>query len=131
MAKIIRQSVVLAASPAALYDMYLYRNRHSAIIDAKVSIGRKPGAPFSAWDGSITGRVLQLVPKRLIVQTWRAEDWRKNDVDSTLILSFHADPRGGRIDLVQVNVPNRHAASISDGWRSFYWKPWREYLKRS
>ena len=130
MAKIIRQSVTLPAPPSALYDQYLDRKRHSKIIDAAVTIGRKPGAAFSAWDKSITGRILQLVPGRLIVQSWRTDDWNKSDVDSTLILSFSTERRGGRIDMIHANVPDRHAASISDGWRNFYWKPWREYLKR-
>lgn len=128
MTKVIRQTVVLPAPPAALYDMYLDARRHSQIIDANVSVGRKPGTTFRAWGGSISGRMLQLVPKRLIVQSWRADDWKKADIDSTLILAFSADRRGGRIELVQVNVPDRHAASISDGWKSFYWKPWRNYL---
>jgi activator of HSP90 ATPase len=131
MARIIRQSVVLPATPERLYAMYLSPRDHAAIIDAGVKIGRRVGAKFSAWDGDLYGTILQLVPGKLIVQSWRASDWAKSDPDSTLILSFHRDRRGGRIDLVHVNVPDKHAAGVRDGWREFYWKPWRAYLKHA
>jgi len=126
----VRQSVVLPTPAAALYRMYLDSRTHSAIIDATARITPRVGGKFSAWDGDIHGTILQLVPKRLVVQSWRASDWKKSDLDSTLILSFHPDPRGGRIDLVHVNVPDRHASGVNEGWREFYWKPWRAYLGR-
>jgi uncharacterized protein YndB with AHSA1/START domain len=127
---LIRQSVVLPAPPGRLYEMYLDSREHAKIIDAHARIVPKPGGRFSAWGGEISGTILQLVPGRLIVQSWRASDWNKADPDSTLILSFHRDRRGGRIELTHVNVPPRHLAGVRRGWRAFYWRPWRALLQR-
>jgi len=130
MPRTILQAVRLSAPPAALYAQYLNPRTHRAITGAPARIAAKKGAAFSAFGGQLTGRILQLVPKRLIVQTWRGSHWSREDLDSTLILSFHAEGRGGRIELVHVNVPEHDFAGVSEGWHNYYWIPWRSYLRK-
>jgi activator of HSP90 ATPase len=110
--------------------MYLDPKFHAAITGAPVSIGHRPGAPFRAFNGMLTGSILQVVPKRLIVQSWRAEGWKDSDIDSTLILTFCTERRGARIELVHVNVADKDYSGVSEGWETYYWTPWREYLKK-
>ena len=62
---------------------------------------------------------------------WRSPHWGDSDIDSTLILAFHPEPQGSRIELVQVNVVDSDFAGVSDGWQKFYWAPWRDYLSRN
>jgi activator of HSP90 ATPase len=130
MARTIFQAVKLNAPPAVLYAQYLNPRTHRAITGAKAKVSAKKGAAFSAFGGALTGRILQLVPKRLIVQSWRASHWNKDDLDSILILSFHAEGRAGRIELVHVNVPEHDLAGVSEGWHIYYWIPWRSYLRK-
>lgn len=52
---------------------------------------------------------------RPIVQSWRASDWKKTDLDSILILMFSRAPRGARIALVHANVPDKWHAMIQKG----------------
>jgi activator of HSP90 ATPase len=130
MARTIFQAVKLNASPAALYAQYLNPRTHRAITGARAKVSAKKGAAFSAFGGTLSGRILQLVPKRLIVQSWRALHWNRDDLDSILILSFHAEGRGGRIELVHVNVPEHDLAGVSEGWHIYYWVPWRAYLRK-
>src|SRR5215472_4298757 len=98
MARTLFQAVRLSAPPAQLYAQYLNPRTHRAITGARAKVSAKKGAAFSAFGGALTGRILQLVPKRLIVQSWRASQWGKEDLDSTLILSFLPDGRSGRIE---------------------------------
>jgi activator of HSP90 ATPase len=130
MARTIFQAVKLNASPAALYAQYLNPRTHRAITGARAKVSAKKGAAFSAFGGTLSGRILQLAPKRLIVQSWRASHWNRDDLDSILILSFHAEGRGGRIELVHVNVPEHDLAGVSEGWHIYYWVPWRAYLRK-
>lgn len=75
------------ASAAQLYSMYLDAKHHSAINGgAKAKIGPEEGAKYTVGDNYITGKNLELVKNRLIVQSWRASDWDKNAIDSTFIL---------------------------------------------
>ena len=130
MARTLFQAVRLNAPPAQLYAQYLNPRTHRAITGAKAKVSAKKGAAFSAFSGALSGRILQLVPKRLIVQSWRASHWNRDDLDSILILSFHAEGRGGRIELVHVNVPEHDLAGVSEGWHIYYWIPWRSYLRK-
>jgi len=128
MPRIVKQSVVLPARARELYSMYLSPRAHAAITGHKVEIGARVGARFKAFEGALTGRILQTVPGRLIVQAWRSKPFHKGDPDSTLILRFTPVGREARIDLVHVNVPDHDFQGVNRGWRKYYWKPWRAYL---
>lgn len=131
MLKIVKQSVVLRASPRALYAMYVSPRAHGAITGGKVAVGARPGAKFSAFGGALRGRMLYTIPGKLIVQAWRSSAFHKGDVDSTLILRFLPAGRNrGRIELVHVNVPRHDYRGVSKGWPAYYWKPWRRVLAK-
>ncbi len=128
MPKIVKQSVTLPAPAKQLYAMYLNPKTHGAIAGGKVVIGARPGSNFSAFGGALRGRMLQTIPGRLIVQSWRSSAFKKNDVDSTLTIRFTPKGRSGRVDLVHVNVPDHDYNGVNKGWKNYYWKPWRKYL---
>jgi activator of HSP90 ATPase len=128
--RIVKQSVTLPASSKVLYSMYLNPRTHGAFTGGKVSISAKSGSKFGAFGGALSGRMLQTIPGRLIVQAWRSTAFKKSDADSTLILRFTPKGRNGRIDLVHVNVPDHDFQGVNKGWKQYYWKPWRKYLAR-
>jgi activator of HSP90 ATPase len=130
MPKTIRQSVALPAPPEKLFDIFLDSKKHAAAVNSRASISRQVGARFRIFGGALQGKNLAIVPKRMIVQTWRGSDWKKTEADSILILVFAKAPGGGRISLVHANVPDRHYAGINRGWKKYYWKPWRAYLRQ-
>ena len=119
------------ASPERLFDIYLSSRLHSAATGAQAVMSRKVGGAFTAHGGHLRGRNLAIVPGRLVVQSWRGSNWKKRDLDATLVLAFSRVPGGGRIAMTHVNVPDANAASITRGWSDYYWKPFRKYLKRS
>jgi len=129
MAKTIQQTVRFKASPEELFQTYLDSKKHAAVIGDKVSISRKVGAAFSAFDGMLRGKNLLIVPNRLIVQSWRAKPWKKADLDSILILFFTKVRGGAQITLVHVNVPSYDYAGVKKGWPKYYWTPWKASLK--
>jgi activator of HSP90 ATPase len=129
------RTVILAASlpaePDRLFDMYLDAASHTAFTGAPAVIEPKAGSPFRAFDGMLTGNVLHLQLKRLIVQSWRSANWPADATDSTLMLSFWPEPDGGaRIELIHANIPEQDFAGVSRGWEKYYWTPWRTFLER-
>ena len=130
MPRTIQAAIALPASPGELFDTYLDPKLHAAVTGAPVSIGAHAGAEFRAFDGALRGTILHVVPRRLIVQSWRAAHWKASDIDSTLILTFWPQGRGARIELVHVNVADHDFAGVSAGWETYYWTPWRQYLKK-
>ena len=126
------RQIMLAASlpapPDRLFDTYLDPAAHAAVTGAPVTIASRPGSPFRAFDGRLTGTILHVEPKRLIVQAWRSVNFPTGALDSVLVLSFWPEGSGGRIELVHVNVPEEDFAGVSHGWEQYYWTPWRAYL---
>ena len=129
MPKPVKQTITLPARAKDLYAMYLSPRKHKAITGGKVVISSQAGSKFSAFGGMLRGRTLYTVPGRLIVQAWRSGGWKKSDLDSTLILRFTPRGRSGRIDLIHANVPDHDYRGVNNGWKYYYWKPWRKYLK--
>ena len=129
MTKAIQQSVEFNASPQTLFNLYMDSRKHSAATGARAELGRRPGDPFTAFDGMLQGKNLVIVPKKMIVQAWRAASWKKADPDSILILTFSKTESGGRVNLVHVNVPEYDHKGVTEGWKKYYWKPWQVYLE--
>lgn len=128
MPQTIMMAIDLPCSPTRLYRMYLNPTLHAAFTGAPVKIAARVGATFQAYGGALSGKILHLVPNRLIVQSWRSTQFGKRDLDSTLILSFFARKHAARIELTHVNVADSDFAAVSEGWSKYYWIPWREYL---
>ena len=125
----IQQRVRFNASTSRLFNMYMDSRQHSAATCAKAVVSRKVGGKLSAFGGTITGKMLAIVPNRMVVQAWRAKHWKKTDLDSILVLKFSKIKDGTQVDLVHVNVPEHDHDGVRQGWEKYYWKPWRAYLE--
>lgn len=129
MTKTIQQSVEFKASPEELFDIYMDSPKHAAAIGAPASISRREGGKFWVFGKeAVRGKNLLVAPKRLVVQTWRAQPWKESDLDSILTLAFHKSKGGTRIELVQALVPDHAFDIIDDGWKRQYWEPWKSHL---
>ena len=130
MPRTIQQSVILPAPAESLYDMYLDPGAHGAFTGSPVIISPQAGSEFHGFGDMLLGRMLHTVPKRLIVQSWRAKHWKPEDLDSVLVLTFWSEGHSGRIELVHVNVADHDFQGVNEGWEKYYWNPWREYLQK-
>ncbi|HET7006289.1 MAG TPA: SRPBCC domain-containing protein [Candidatus Binatia bacterium] len=128
------RNIIMAASlpapPDRLFDMYLDAAEHAAMTGLPVIIEPRTGGVFRAFDGMVSGTILHIQPKSLIVQTWRSVNWPLTAMDSVLTLSFWPAEDGGRIELVHCNVVDEDFAGVSQGWGKYYWTPWHAYLTK-
>lgn len=132
MAIVIKQHVRFKGISAAdLYEIYTDGGRHAAAVGAPATIRPEVGSEFAVFgpDG-VKGRILYLDPGRIVVQSWRSNQFTRSDPDSILTLVFSHTEFGGRIDLHHVNVPAGLIANTSRGWREMYWVPWRAYVRK-
>jgi len=128
MAKTIIQKIVFKNLPiATLYNTYMNAKEHSASVGVIAKIQNKQGAKFSAHDSYVT-REKSSTNQGQIVQSWRASDWSKSDVDSTFILLLEQMGNNSIITMVHANVLDRHFAGVKEGWDDYYWKPWKKYF---
>ena len=124
----IHQEVVVAASPARVYQALTDASQFSAFTaGAPADIPREQGAAFSCFGGMITGRHIELVPDRRIVQAWRAGNWPEG-VYSIVRFELSSDGGGTRIALDQAGFPKGADQHLEGGWHKMYWEPLKKYL---
>jgi activator of HSP90 ATPase len=128
--KTIVQKVRFKATPKELYDIILDPQKHSAATGAKATGNGKLGGAFTAWDGYIKGKILALVPGRMIAQSWRSGEFRPKDHDSVLVLTFEKEPGGTLMTMTHTAVPDHKADDFAKGWRTHYWQLIQKYLKK-
>jgi activator of HSP90 ATPase len=116
-------------SAATLFNLYLDGKKHTAATGSPAEIQCTEGSTFHAHDKYISGKNLQLVKNRLIVQSWRGSDWHKTDLDSTFILLFEEKGKDTIVHMTHADVPDEFAEEIKTGWKTYYWQPWKKYLK--
>jgi activator of HSP90 ATPase len=127
MINVIQQSVEFEKTTAEeLFDILLDPRKHAEIIKAEVKISRREGDSFSAFNGMVTGKNLTIVPNKMIVQSWRGNVWKDDDLDSIVIMTFTSTKRGAKIDLVHANVPDQFVKV--EKWKELYWEPIKTYL---
>ena len=97
MSSTVSLAVDLPATPGRLFEMYLNPKLHAAFTGAPVKISARTGARFEAFGGGLSGTILQVVAKQLIMQSRRSTHFGKRDLDSTLSLRFLPRGKGGRI----------------------------------
>src|SRR5689334_21212989 len=67
--------VTLGAAPERVYETLVDAHRFGELTGAPASGGSAEGAPFSAFAGHVTGRHVELLPGKRVVQAWRARTW--------------------------------------------------------
>lgn len=122
MSQPIRQVVTFPVSPHEVYEALMDSRKHAAFTHASAKISRRMGGTFTAYDGYISGKNLELIPDQLIRQSWRAVDWEEG-VFSTVSFEFSAIPEGTRLDFTHTDVPDGTEAEFTQGWIDNYWDP--------
>jgi activator of HSP90 ATPase len=128
--KMIKQKVQVSATPEQVYDAFMDAKKHSEFTGSKATSNPKVGGLFTAWDGYIYGKHLELEPRKRIVQEWSTTEWSEGQAPSRLELCFKKIKDGTEISMVQTEVPPELVEELAQGWIDFYWEPLKEYFKK-
>ena len=126
----ITQTVQIGASPEEVYDALMDSKKHAKVTGSPASVSRKVGGKFTAWDGYIFGRNLELVPGKKIVQEWATTEWPEGYPPSRLEITLTKRAGGTELKMVHSRVPAQQKEEYAGGWRSFYWEPLGTYFRR-
>ena len=129
MKKTIRQKVIVAAKPIEIYEAFVNAKRHSAFTGSKATGEGKVGGKFTAWDGYISGKFLELDEGKKIVQEWITTEWPEGYPPSRFELTFREVKDGTEVLMVHSDVPAEQAGELEEGWNESYWKPLKTYFK--
>ena len=124
----IEQTVFIEASPEEVYDAFLDAKKHGAFTGSPATTNAKVGSEFQAWDGYITGKNIELVKGKKIVQEWETSEWPKGYPRSRLELTLTPKKGGTELKMVHSQVPAEQVAEYTSGWPESYWEPMKEYF---
>ena len=127
----INLKVELPASPDRIYKAWLNSKEHAAFTGGgKAKIKAEIGSKHSAWDGYISGKILELEPGKRILQSWRTTEFPDNAEDSMLEIRLEPKGKGSVLHLKHWNIP-KGQTSYKKGWHEFYFEPMLEYFKEA
>ncbi|HEY3593907.1 MAG TPA: SRPBCC family protein [Polyangiaceae bacterium] len=117
----IHQEVTFRAPPARIYQALVDSVRFGELTGAPASGDSTAGASFSVFGGHITGRHIELVPDKRVVQAWRAKTWPEG-LYSIVRFELVADGAGTKLVFDHAGFPADMREHLSMGWHSNYWE---------
>jgi len=123
----IHQEVTFSAPPGQIYRALIDSKEFAKVTGKPGEIDPEEGGKFTCFCGYITGRHVELIPNKRIVQAWRSGSWPEGQFS---IVSFELRPDGRKTNLVfdQGGAPENEVAHLEEGWGKQYWEPLKKHL---
>ncbi len=121
-------SATIPATPERVYKAWLTGKEHTAMTGSRATGAARVGGKFTAWDGYIDGKNLELEPGKRIVQSWRTSEFADADPDSRLEIILTPARTGTKLTLRHSNIPAGQGAGYKSGWKDHYFDPMKEYF---
>ncbi|MFY0654420.1 MAG: SRPBCC domain-containing protein [Cyclobacteriaceae bacterium] len=120
-------TTIIDASAEQIYKAWLSSDEHTAMTGGEAVASDKIGETFTAWDGYIEGRNIELEPYKRIVQSWRTSQFEDDEDDSQIEILLKEKDGKTELTLNHTNVPESGEHYIK-GWDDHYFQPMKEYF---
>lgn len=118
-----------SVGPQSIYEAYLDSEEHAAFTGSSASVEGRVGGEMTAWDGYISGVIVELEPYDRIVQTWRTTEFPEGSMDSRLEILLAAIDGGTSVTIMHSDIPDGQGEMYEEGWEDYYFKPMRTYFE--
>lgn len=111
-----------------IYKSWLSPQRHTKMTGGTAFVSDKVGDGFTAWEGVITGKNLELEPYHRIVQSWRSNKFEPSEEDSQIEVLLSEGDNETTLTLKHTNVPES-GEHYKQGWEEHYFEPMKRYFE--
>jgi activator of HSP90 ATPase len=125
----ITQKIILPTLPEKVYNAFLNSKKHSEFTHLTATGKGVIGSKFTAGDGYIVGRNLELETGKRILQEWATREWPEGYPPSKLELTLKKVEGNTELTMVQSGVPREQEKGLRQGWIKHYWEPLNEYFE--
>jgi len=80
-------------------------------------MSEEPGSEFSLWEGDITGKNLEFIRDRKVVQEWYFGEQKDK---SLVTITIQPDREDSQVTVEHTNIPDDDFDDIAEGWREYY-----------
>lgn len=115
--KTFRKVFKMNADPSDVYAALTNPNTIELWSGYPALMSTEPGSEFSLWDGDISGRNLEFISGKKIVQEWYFGDQPEKSVVTIII---EPDRDRSVVTVEQTNIPDEDFAGIAEGWKEYY-----------
>jgi len=85
----------------------------------------EPGSEFSLWEGDITGKNLEFIPDRKIVQQWYFGEQQEKSI---VTITIAPDRENSVVTVEHNNIPDEEYDGIAEGWREYYFEAIKNFF---
>jgi activator of HSP90 ATPase len=117
----IHHEVTFPATPSRVYKALIDSKEFGQMTGASATGDGTEGAAFSGFGGHITGRHVELVPDKRVVQAWRAKTWPEGTY-SIVKFELFAEGNGTKLVFDHAGFPEDAKEHLSQGWHANYWE---------
>jgi activator of HSP90 ATPase len=121
--KSIHRYYTLRAEPADVFNALTNQKMLEIWTGEDAVMEAEPNTEFSLWDGSISGKNLELEAGRKLVQQWY---FGEQELASIVTIKLHPDKKGTSVELHHTNIPDDAYDNISEGWDLDYFGALKE-----
>lgn len=118
---------IINATAEQIYTAWLSSKGHTDMTGGEAFISDEVGAKFTAWDGYIEGKNLELKPNDRILQSWRTSQFEPHEQDSQIEIILNETDGQTELILNHTNVPESGEHYIQ-GWDNHYFQPMKAYF---
>lgn len=104
-----------------LYETLTDIQRAQVWTRGPVKLSREIGSQFEFFGGNVSGEILELVPDKKIVQTWRLRSWPAGHF-SKVTLELEQGTDCVVLQMHQTGIPVGEEELTRTNWSGYYWR---------
>ena len=115
--KSFKKTYRINAEPADIYSALTNPYTIELWTGYKAEMSEEPGSEFSLWDGDITGKNIEFIKDKKVVQEWYFGDQTEKSI---VTITITPDREHSNITLEHTNIPDDEYDGIAQGWDEYY-----------
>lgn len=115
--KTFKKTFKINAEPSDIYAALTNPSTIELWSGYPAEMSTEPGSEFSLWEGDITGRNLEFIQDKKVVQEWYFGDHTDKSI---VTINISPDCESSLVTVEHTNIPDGDFSEISEGWREFY-----------
>ena len=115
--KTFQKTFKINAEPSDVYSALTNSNTIELWSGYPAVMSEEPGSEFSLWEGDITGKNLEFIKNKKVVQEWDFGDQKERSI---VTITIKPDGENSEVTVEHTNIPDGDFADIAEGWREYY-----------
>jgi activator of HSP90 ATPase len=115
--KTFKKTFKINAEPSDIYSALTNSYTIELWSGYPAKMSEEPGSDFSLWDGDITGKNLEFIKGKRVMQEWFFGEQKEKSIVTITIQPDRAD---SQVTVEHSNIPDEDFDDIAEGWREYY-----------